>query len=202
MALTTYQNLLDAIDGWLGHSLYSSAGRSADMVTLFEAWANRRFRTRQMEASGTVTMSSGSGTLPSDFLSMRRVTWPGSTAVNLEYVQPEWLLAAYPDSVSGTPSVYTIEGSTIKVRPVDNTSLTILYYEKIDALSGTVNWLFSVHPDIYLFGSLCEAEMFGVNDNRAALWKARRDELADEIEKLSNKTRGNAGYIRVMGTTP
>ena len=36
---------------------------------------------------------------------------------------------------------------------------------------------------------------------RAPLWKARRDEIFDEIEKLSNKTRG-VGAIRVMGVTP
>ena len=50
-------------------------------------------------------------------------------------------------------------------------------------------------------GSLVEAEMFGVNDERAPLWKARRDEIFDEIEKLSNKTRG-AGTVRAMGATP
>jgi hypothetical protein len=43
--------------------------------------------------------------------------------------------------------------------------------------------------------------MFGVNDERAPAWKARRDEIFDEIEKLSNKTRG-AGPMRVMGVTP
>ena len=43
--------------------------------------------------------------------------------------------------------------------------------------------------------------MFGVNDERAPLWKARRDETFDEIEKLSNKTRG-AGAMRAMGATP
>ncbi len=59
----------------------------------------------------------------------------------------------------------------------------------------------TAHPDLYLFGALVEAEMFGVNDERAPLWKARRDEIFDEIEKLSNKTRG-AGAIRVMGVTP
>lgn len=201
MAISTYQELRDAIANWLDHSLYAG-DRTAEFISLFEAHANRRLRVRQMEASTSITMSSGSGTLPADFLSVRRVTWPGSTAVDLEYVQPSWLVAAYPDSGQGTPSVYTIEGSTIKVRPVDDTSLTFLYYQKIVALSGSVNWLFSTHPDVYLFGSLCEAEMFGVNDSRAALWKARRDEIFDEIEKLSNKTRGNAGAIRVMGATP
>jgi hypothetical protein len=48
---------------------------------------------------------------------------------------------------------------------------------------------------------LVEAEMFGVNDERAPAWKSRRDEIFDEIEKLSNKSRG-AGAIRVMGATP
>ena len=41
--------------------------------------------------------------------------------------------------------------------------------------------------------------MFIVDAEKAALWKARRDEIFDEIEKLSNKSRG-AGAIRVMGT--
>jgi hypothetical protein len=129
------------------------------------------------------------------------VTWTGSTRVELEYVHPSYLQAAYPDTPSATPRVFTIEGSTLKIRPLDDTVLEFDYFEKIDALSGTVNWLFSAHPDLYLFGSLAEAEMFLVNDPRAAMWKARRDEIFDEIEKLSNKTRG-IGAIRVMGPTP
>jgi hypothetical protein len=43
--------------------------------------------------------------------------------------------------------------------------------------------------------------MFGVNDERAPVWKARRDEIFDEIEKLNNKTRGPSA-MRVMGVTP
>jgi hypothetical protein len=34
-----------------------------------------------------------------------------------------------------------------------------------------------------------------------ALWKSRRDELFDEIERLDVKTRGQSG-IRVVGPTP
>jgi hypothetical protein len=48
---------------------------------------------------------------------------------------------------------------------------------------------------------MVEAEMFGVNDERMPLWKARRDEIFEEIEKLSNKTRGG-GAMRIMGATP
>ena len=45
------------------------------------------------------------------------------------------------------------------------------------------------------------AEMFGCNDERAPVWKARRDAAFDEIVRLSNKTRGG-GAIRVIGATP
>jgi hypothetical protein len=63
------------------------------------------------------------------------------------------------------------------------------------------NWLLAAHPDLYLFGALVEAEMFGVNDERAPAWKGRRDEIFDEIERLSSTTRG-PGAMRVMGVTP
>jgi hypothetical protein len=101
------------------------------------------------------------------------------------------------------PRIFTIEGSILKVRPVNDTALEFDYFQKVPALSDSVstNWLLSAHPDLYLFGSLVEAEMFGVNDERAPLWKGRRDEIFHEIEKLSNKTRG-AGTVRAMGATP
>lgn len=153
-------------------------------------------------SGGTIQAQSGQATLPTDYLAWRRVTWTGQTRVELQYVQPSYLQAAYPSSPSDVPRVFTIEGSVLKVRPLDATSLEFNYFAKIPALVTTdQNWLLTAHPDLYLFGSLVEAEMFGVNDDRAPLWKARRDEIFDEIEKLSNKTRG-AGAMRVMGPTP
>jgi hypothetical protein len=91
----------------------------------------------------------------------------------------------------------------VTIRPLNDTPLEFDYFQKVPALSdaASAKWLLSAHPDLYLFGSLVEAEMFGVNDERAPMWKARRDEIFDEIEKLSNKTRG-AGATRVMGVTP
>ena len=85
---------------------------------------------------------------------------------------------------------------------VDNTALEFNYYQKIPALSAGANWLFGTHPDLYLFGSLVEACLFAPEKAASApAWKTRRDEIFDEIETLSNKTRG-AGAIHVMGVTP
>ena len=201
MAITTYSELQAAVGNWLDHSLF--AARIPEFIALFEAAANRRLRVREQEAATTLTPSAGTAALPADYLAWRRVTWTGSPRVELQYVHPSYLQAAYPSTPSARPRVFTIEGSTLKIRPVDATALEFDYFQKIPALSdgAAANWLLAAHPDLYLFGALVEAEMFGVNDERAPLWKVRRDEIFDEIEKLSNKTRG-AGAMRVTGVTP
>jgi hypothetical protein len=203
MSIATYAELRTAVENWLDHTLFTA--RVPEFIVLFEAAANRRLRVRQQEASSALTPSLGTVALPGDYLAWRRVTWTGAPRVELQYVHPSYLQAAYPSSPADVPRIFTIEGSTLKVRPVDGAALEFDYFQKIPALSsgadsGT-NWLLAAHPDLYLFGALVEAEMFGVNDERAPVWKARRDEIFDEIEKLSNKTRG-AGAIRVTGVTP
>jgi len=202
MAISTYSELQTAITNWLSRSDITNA-RILEAIALFEAVANRRLRVRQQETAGSLTPSSGSATLPTDYLSWRRVTWTGSTRRELEYVEPSYLQAAYPTSESGYPDVFTIEGSTLRIRPIDATALDFLYYAKVAALSNsaTDNWLLTAHPDLYLFGSLTEMAAFTLDLENGAFWKSRRDELFDEIEKLSNKTR-SVGSIRTLGPTP
>jgi hypothetical protein len=201
MSITTYNELQAAIGNWLDHSLFTA--RIPEFIALFEASANRRLRVRQQEVTASlVPDATGSVAIPADYLAWRRVTWTGQTRTELQFVHPSYLQAAYPSSPADVPRIFTIEGSTLKVRPLDSTPLEFDYFQKIPALaSNPVNWLLIEHPDLYLFGSMVEAEMFGVNDERAPLWKARRDEIFDEIEKLNNKTRGPSA-IRVMGATP
>jgi hypothetical protein len=197
MALTTYAELQTAVANWLARD--DLAASVPDFITLFEACANRKLRVRQMETTATLAPSAGSAALPSDYLSWRRVTWTGSTRVELDYVEPSWLQAAYPDTPAGRPRVFTIEGGTLKIAPADGGALEFNYYQKVAPLSAAVNWLYAAHPDIYLFGALTEAQGFNLDTEKLALWKARRDEIFAEIESLSKKTQGG-GAIRTVGT--
>ena len=199
MPLTTFAELQTSIEDWLSRDDLTTA-QVKDFITLFEACANRRLRVRQMETSTTLTPSSGSASLPSDYLMWRRVTWTGSTRVELEYVHPSVIQAYYPDTPAATPRMFTIEGSTLKVRPTDGTGLEFDYFQKVAVLSdaNTTNWLLTAYPDLYLNGSLVEARMFEVDEERAAVVKARRDEIFAEIEILDQKTRGPAS-IRPVG---
>jgi hypothetical protein len=159
-------------------------------------------------SGGTITSQSGYATIPSDYLAWRRVTWTGQTRIELGFVHPSYLQAAYPSQPSDVPRIFTIEGSTLKVMPLNFTPLEFDYYQQIPALAtaspgdGTqTNWLMTAHPDLYLFGAMAEAEAFGVNDERMPMWKARRDDIFEEIIRLNNQTRGPS-CIRVFGPTP
>ena len=124
MAITTYAELQTSMESWLGHTLYTD--QLPDFITVFEAAANRRLRTRYQETTATITTSSGAGSLPSDYLAWRRVTWQGSTRVELEWIEPDYLQMSYPTDSQGVPQAFTIEGSTLYARPIDDTaSITI-----------------------------------------------------------------------------
>ena len=198
MAITTYAELKTAAANWLSRSDLGS--RIPEFIALAEAHFNRRLRVREQETSAGIAMVGGAGTLPADYLQWREVKWPGSVARSLEYADRAWLTETYPDSPSAAPRYFTIEGTTISVVPVDDTSLTLRYYRKVPALSDAAptNWLIAAHPDLYLFGTLTEAQGLIQGLDKGMVWKARRDELIGEIMQLAQ--RGKApGEIRLQG---
>jgi hypothetical protein len=201
MSLVTYADLQSAVGNWLARA--DLAAVIPDLITLFETVANRRLRVRQQEATVSLTPVNGVATLPADYLAWRRVTWTGDIPRELEFVHPSYLRALFPTLPQGDPRYFCIENGNLTLGPSDNTALTFDYFQKIAALSNTnaSNWLLATAPDLYLFGALAEAHGFVKDTESLALWKSRRDELFDEIDRLDVKTRGQSG-IRVIGPTP
>jgi len=201
MALATYADLQTAVGNWLARD--DLAPYIPDFITLFEAAACRRLRVRLMETTATLTPSSGVATIPSDYLGHRRVTWTGSPRIELTYLPPQVFQNDWPVSISGTPSVYTIEGSNLRLAAQSDTDLEFDYYQRTVAISDTLNWLFANHPDAYLFGTLCEANAFnkGQAFEAASIWKTRRDEVFDEIQKVDFNERTGMS-MRIVGITP
>ena len=201
MTIQTYSDLQSAIAAWIARA--DLGPNIPDFIALFESAANRRLRLRQQESAATLVPASAVATLPADYLAWRRVTWTGQVPLELEYVHPSYLHALYPTLPAGTPRLFTIEGGSLTVAPSSDTALTFDYFQKIPSLSNsnTSNWLLAAAPDLYLFGALAEAHGFVKDAESLALWKARRDELFDELERLDVKTRGQSG-IRVIGPTP
>lgn len=198
MSFSTYSDLQSQIANWLARE--DLTNYIPDFIRLFECAAMRRLKVRLQETTTTLTPSSGVATIPSDYLGHRRVTWTGSPVHELQYVAPP-VYAAYIESGSGTPTVFTIEGSSLRVAPTDDTALTLTYVQRTTAVESSLNWLYTNHFDAYLFGSLCEANAFNKDVDPAGLWKARRDEVFGEISSLDfNERQGMA--VRVYGQTP
>src|SRR6185437_544568 len=196
MTFSTYADLTSNIASWLARD--DLTANIPDFIVLFEAAACRKLKVRLQQTSTTLSPSSGSVALPTDYLSWIRLTWSGSPKRDLEYVHPSYLQQHYSDNPSAPPNVFTIEGSTIKIQPVDATSLDFLYNQKTAAVSGTLNWLYTNHPDIYLAGTLFEAYKFTRDADGIALWKPQRDEIFDEIQKLNFRDAGNLS-VRTEG---
>lgn len=203
MTIQTYSDLQSAINDWLVSPGADVTARVPDFIMLFETVVNRRLRIRLQEATISLTPSGGVATLPSDYLSWRRVTWTGNRPRELEYVHPSYLHALFPTLPQGDPRYFTIEGQNLTLAPSDNTALTFDYFQKVVGLSDASpsNWLLAAYPDIYLFGALAEAYAYRKDSDNMALWGGRRDAVFDEIEKLDSATR-RPSAVRVMGATP
>jgi hypothetical protein len=190
MAIGTYAQLQSAVADWAARADLSP--RMADYITMAEARFNRELRVRQMETEATVTMTAGTGTLPTDFLATKRVTYQGDPVRELYYQTPAYLQDAFPDTTASDPVVYTLEGLSIKVRPITSTSLKVLYWQKIPALAddATTNWLLTAHPDLYLAATLAEVAMWEPDIPDAARYEARTVELIEKVSRLSAQAPG------------
>lgn len=198
MPFSNYSELKASIADYLARDDLTS--QIVDYITLFEAAAARKLKVRPMETSTTLTPSSGTASLPAGYLGWRRVTWNGTPNIELTYVHPTTLRTTY-DSSSGTPNWFTIESSSLIVRPSDDTSITFDYFAKNAAVSGSLNWLYTNHPDIYLFGALTEAYTMLKDFDTAAIWKTRRDGVFEEISAQNFNEQGGLA-VRVVGVTP
>ena len=78
--------------------------------------------------------------------------------------------------------------------------MEMLFWRKFPALTDTIttNWILANAPDIYLYGSLMEAEAFLQNDPRIPLWKAGYDEASLELQLQDDKDRHSGSALTVQ----
>lgn len=134
--------------------LYNGAGKPGDDVY------TPPLRSRAMEATTTITITSGSGTWPEDVLQVRKLFRDGDTE-GLSYMTSERLaveLERYPST--GLPIYFTTEGSVISVAPSTDTTLELDYFAKYATTTDTnsAGPLIVAHGLIYL--ELCLFEAF------------------------------------------
>jgi hypothetical protein len=203
MALANYAQLQDSMKRWLWDR-DDLSGDIPDFIAMFESDANSQLRVREMEATATITLTSGAGTIPTDFLAPRRVYANASPIIDLQPADPAWAIEKYPYTSTDDPAFFYISGSSIYTKPVCSSDLIMLYYQNIPALASNTsgNWLLTRAPNLYLYGSLMHAAPMLDDDPRALTWKTLRDEGFGTLMQSDITSRYSRVAARVRGYTP
>ena len=205
MSLNTYATLKTSIANWLNREDLTS--QIPDFITLAEARFNRELRVNSMLQRDYTVATTGYVELPSDWLQhvSITVTSPTDTYSALEYISAELYYDLRNDGLTGTPRYYTIIDDNILLlpAPTSNTTLEIIYYGKIPALSdsNTSNWLLARSPDLYLYAALIQAEAYLQNDERIQLWNASADKIIADMDRESERAKRPQGALSARKRT-
>ena len=205
MAISNYTELQTAVANWLDRD--DLTDRIPEFISLAEARFNRVLRLRSMETKQTASTVAGQRNLalPTNYIQMRNFQVNSSPLTTLSYVTPEIYDRVWGGSTSGTPKFYTILANEVSLGPIPATVMTVemLFYKKFDSLSSSTatNWLITNAPDIYLYGSMLEAEPFIMNDERVPLWAQALQQGVSDLQEQDNKDRHSGSALRVMNTS-
>lgn len=191
MAFGTRADLADAITGWLNRS--DLALRIPDFIRLAEVRMNRLLRDPDQIVTTPLAFTAGSASLPADFGQMIAL---GGEGERLTQVTPGEF-GSYR-SEAGTATVYAVSGDGINILPtMASASIPITYYRAIEPLvsDASTNWLLDRAPDLYLYGSLLQAEFYGWNDERLGTIKTAWDEGVAELRIDGENRRWGAAPL-------
>lgn len=214
--ITDNTTLLAAMTEWLARDQDNTLiARQPTFVQFFEAQINRSLFVRQMESRATTTIDTSSSepemiSLPSDFQSMRRVRLSSVTGKPHLDFKAGTQLDEYRTSTGNTanqPAYFTIFGSEMELAPTPDSNYTIemVYRANVPALaSNSTNWLLTLAPDLYLYGSLLHSAPYIKEDGRLQTWASGYSTALDGLNNLGLTSTFNAGpmQMRVTGVTP
>ena len=193
MAISNYSELKSAIADWLDRTDLTDS--ISDFITLAEARHKRDFKLRRMETRVTANTIADTEyyTLPDQYVAMRNIQLNTDPKTSLEYLTPEQMDRIYAGSMKGKPRAYSIIGNDIQLRPIPDSAyeIEILYFKHFTALSDSAptNEMLTNHPDIYLYGSLVEAEPYLQNDKRIQTWASFYDRAKKDIIDSNERDR-------------
>lgn len=200
MAITTNAELNTAVGNWLNRS--DLTARIPEFIALCEARLNRDKRLLKHPARITqdnaFTISARYTTTPADWWAPISLSLDGSPPTSLQMISKEEMDQKRQRlNTAGNPLYYTVVGGNIEVLPTPNESKTglLTYIASIPAIAtASTNWLLTMAPDVYLYGSLVAAEGYVMDDDRMPFWKTQLEEALQELRV--------SGAREALGSTP
>lgn len=210
MAITTYTDLVAAVKRYCARSDSTFSAAIPDFVGLAEERLynghgsddsdplySDPIRSAVMETDGTITVTDGVGTLPSDYLLMRRI-WRDGDPLGLKYMSPERADVQNVIESAGTPVWYSVRAASISVVPSWTGDLSITYYKRFDPITSTnaSGAMIETHGLAYLEATLIEAFAFLQDGELAVSHAAKLRGLVRGINRSATELRFS-GPLRV-----
>lgn len=196
MPLSTYTELKAAVADLANRT--DLTAQIVDAITLAEAEMQVDCKLIEFESDASITITAGTGNLPTGFLGMRAAYWDGNTDYPLSYITPD-TFNALRNNTGDIPSFYTISGSTIRVNEGATGTVQAMVNARFSVLSGSnaTNAILTNFPNAYLYGAL--KHLMVVTDDDAKLQKFGLLFNAEkERIKKNNMDRKYAGPLQVV----
>lgn len=184
MALANYTDLKATIADYLARTDLTSV--IPTFITLAEIRMGRDVRIMEMLNQTTLSITSASANMPSDFLELREIHFDTDPTVPLEYQTPEQFYANGLQNNAGQPVYFSFIDNTIKFSPTGTpATVSVLYYAQPPELSGSnlTNVFTDNCMDALLYASLAESAPYLMDDTRIQTWATMYDRAIQNIYK-------------------
>lgn len=192
MAISTYAELKTAVADFLNRDDLTSA--IPTFISLAEAGLNRDLRHWRQQRRVSSVADERYEQLPSDFIRAESITISTSRGEKaLEFASTAEISRRKiaNNDQAGEPVVFTYSAGQIEFVPApdDSYPLTMVYYAALPTLSDTEtsNWMLTLYPDIYLYGSLVHSAPYLADDARIQVWAALYQSAIDAATRDSDQ---------------
>jgi len=188
MAISNYSELKTAVANWLARSDLTS--RIPEFIDMAESELNDELRAREMITTTNINPSQVNKyvSLPTGFLEL--IAFNDDFGEPLKEISYEELEERAYSSASARPEYYVI-GARIDFERKANASYNfpMRYYQRLDIATDTTNSVLTNWPNLYLYGSLIQAEPYIMNDERMPVWERRYKKALDKANYRATKNK-------------
>jgi hypothetical protein len=186
VSLDSYSAIKTSVQAWL-HS-DDLTEMVPDFIRLAELRIYRKLRIRCMETALEDAIASGVVAVPSGYVELKYAYINGTPVGNLSKKDAEWIYYNYPTrSADGKPKYIARQADSFIFGPYPDSAYTVkgVYYKRLPALSANneTNWFTENAGDLLLYGALCEAAPYLVDDARIPVWEGKFGTLADRVQE-------------------
>lgn len=200
--LSNYAELVAYISSMLNRDDLNDMIRH--FIRMAEVELNRILRVPEMEETITLTTDSERLELPDDFRRTRALYLDTDPRQELENITLGTLRTKYACQTTGKPECFAVSGYELVLGPApdDEYDLILTYFQEIPPLTpeDDVNWLLTDHPDIYVYGAICQAEAFLWNDERLPLWRNAYENAFTQLQDQGKSMHHGAAPIRLRAS--